>query len=265
MNKSTWVFVAVLSVLIAGGLAYRHFAQELDSRGATRLMRALEENDTEKVEELLDKADLNVRDKSGQTALFYAARHAQQPQMIYKLILAGADPLTTDKQGYTPLMAAAASNPHPAIVKVLARQGGFSKEQQSNKDKALFVAARNNGVPVIKMLLIAHADPAAQDDHGRQVADYLADNPKLSETEKADLRQVMMMLEILQAREAFAMSFAAKPSAKAQAEPGPAPKSKAAKKPVEKKIEEAASSPQSLTQAVSSGPAEKAAMPEVAK
>ncbi len=235
MKKSTWVFVAVLSVLIAGGLAYRHFAQELDSRGATRLMRALEENDTEKATDLLNKTDVNVRDKSGQTALFYAARHAQQPQIIHKLILAGADPLTTDKHGQTPLMTAAALNPNPVIVKVLAKQGGLSAAQQQNKDKALLVAARHNTLPVIKMLLIAHANPAAQDEHGHQAANYLAENTQLSDTDKTDLRQVMMLLEILQEREQFAAGFATK------AEPISTEKPKTAKKPVEKKIEESTS------------------------
>ncbi len=48
--------------LIGGGLLYRHFAQDVDSRGATRLMRAIEENDTEKAEKLLDGQEVNVRD-----------------------------------------------------------------------------------------------------------------------------------------------------------------------------------------------------------
>ena len=235
MSKGTWVFLAVLSVFLAGGFAYRHFAQELDSRGATRLMRALEENDTEKTEELLETADIHARDKSGQTALFYAARHAQQPQIIHKLLLAGADPLTTDKHGQTPLVAAAASNPYPAIVRVLARQGGVTQAQQHNKDQALFAAAHSNGAPVIKMLLIAHADPAATDANGRQAADYLAENTRLSEVEKTDLRQAMLVLEILQAREAFAEGFAVKQPADAKTTP--AVKPKPTKKPVEKKIE----------------------------
>lgn len=233
MNKSTWVFVAILSVLIAGGLAYRHFAQELDSRGATRLMRALEENDNEKVADLLETADIHARDKSGQTALFYAARHAEQPQILHKLILAGADPLTTDKHGQTPLMAAAASNPHPAIIKALARQGGSSQVQQQNKDKALFVAARYNTLPVIKMLLIAHANPAVQDEHGHQAAHYLADNTQLNDSDKTDLRQVMLLLEILQAREQFAPHSPAQPPVQTASTPTPA---ETVKKPVEKKL-----------------------------
>lgn len=242
-----WVFVAVLSVLIAGGLAYRHFAQELDSRGATRLMRALEENDSEKVADLLETADIHARDKSGQTALFYAARNAEQPQMIHKLLLAGADPLTTDKHGYTPLMAAASSNPHPAIIKVLARQSGLSAAQQQNKDKALLVAARYNVAPVVKMLLITHANPAAQDEHGHQATAYLADNPRLSDTDKTDLRQVMLLLEILQEREHFAAPLPV-PPAELKTETAISGKTEAVKKPVEKKLVPPVPSEESLPQ-----------------
>lgn len=234
MKKSTWVFIAVLSVVIAVGLAYRHFAQELDPRGATRLMRALEENDLEKMEDLLEKGNVDVRDKSGQTALFYAARHAQQPQIIHKLILAGADPLATDKHGYTPLMAAAASNQNPVITKVLARLGGNSPAQQHNKNRALKVAAQHNALPVIKMLLIAHASPAVQDEQGRQAADYLAENIKLTDAEKTDLRQVMLMLEIVEGREQF---FAGHMGKKNGPKPtGAAAQPSATKKPVEKKM-----------------------------
>lgn len=237
MSKSTWVFIAILSVIIAGGLAYRHFAQELDSRGATRLMRALEENDTEKTEDLLQTADIHARDKSGQTALFYAARHAQQPQIIHKLILAGADPLTTDKHGQTPLIVAAAANPNPTIVKVLARQGGLSTVQQHNKDRALFAAAHSNTLPVIKMLLITHANPSVQDENGHQAADYLTENPKLNDAEKTDLRQVMMFLEILESREHFAANYVGKQNIKPVLASVPQPS--AARKPVEKKMTEA--------------------------
>ncbi|MBR2081648.1 MAG: ankyrin repeat domain-containing protein [Elusimicrobiaceae bacterium] len=200
MKKSTWVLIGIIIGLISGGLLYRHFAQETDSRGATRLMRALEENDMTRMDDLLTSHAVNMRDKSGQTALFYAARHASQPQIIHKLILAGADTFATDKQGNTPLMIAAAYNPNPVITKVLARQGGTSSAQQQNKNKALLMAVRHNTLSVIKTLLIAHADPAFVTPDGRAVASYLAANEQLSETEKTDLRQVMLLLEIVDAR-----------------------------------------------------------------
>lgn len=212
MKKNTWILIAFLIGIIGGGLLYRHFAQERDSRGATRLMRALEENDTEKMQKLLNEAEINARDKSGQTPLFYAARHAQQPQIIHKLLLAGADNLATDKQGHTPLMNAARYNPNPAVTLVLARQGGLTPEQIRNKNEALFLAARHNTAAVIKMLLIAQASPSVTDRHHRHATDYLEQNEQLSQQEKTDLRQVMMLLEILEGREQFSATVKREPT-----------------------------------------------------
>lgn len=188
---------------VGGGLVYRHVAQERDSRGATRLMRALEEDDTQKMEKLLNKEEVNLRDKSGQTPLFYAARHTSQPQVIHKLLLAGADAFATDKYGNTPLMVAAKENPNPAVTLALAKQGGFSKRQTRNKNDALFLAAQYNRADIIKTLLVANASPAVEDANRYHAADYLATNEQLSEQEKTDLRQVMLVLEILEERELF--------------------------------------------------------------
>ncbi len=208
MDKRTWVFIAIMVGLISGGLLYRHFAQDIDSRGATRLMRAIEENDAEKVLKFLSVEEVNARDKSGQTALFYAARNATDPKVIYKLIVAGTDPLTTDKSGQTALTTAAKYNSSPAIIMALAKQGSPAAQQQENKDKALVRAAKYNTAEIIKTLLIAHARPAGQQPNERNASVYLADNEKLTEQEKADYRQVMLMLEILDRREQFAKSVA---------------------------------------------------------
>ena len=174
MDKRTWVFIAIMVGLISGGLLYRHFAQDIDSRGATRLMRAIEENDAEKVLKFLSVEEVNARDKSGQTALTTAAKY----------------------------------NSSPAIIMALAKQGSPAAQQQENKDKALVRAAKYNTAEIIKTLLIAHARPAGQQPNERNASVYLADNEKLTEQEKADYRQVMLMLEILDRREQFAKSVA---------------------------------------------------------
>ena len=186
---------------VCGGLMYRHYAQDIDSRGATRLMRALEDNDSSKVERLLEEEDVNVRDKSGQTALFYAAHHTTDPHVVYKLILAGADPLTVDKHNNTPLMIAAKYNPNVRVIRALAKLGNGQKEQ-FNKNRSLVLASRHNTGEIIKALLMAKASPAAIDSAQPAWA-YLDENPQLNEREKMDLRQVMLLLEILEAREKF--------------------------------------------------------------
>ena len=175
-------------------------------------MRALEENNTKKMDTLLSHTqDINARDKSGQTALFYAAHYAGNPQVVHQLILAGADPLVKDKQGYTPLMTAARFNAHPKIVLTLARHGGASAEQQANKDAALLIAAQYNTLPVIKNLLITHASPLALDKDGKGLADRLEQNQQISVGEKFSLRQALLVLEILDGREQFS-SLAYKPA-----------------------------------------------------
>ncbi len=204
MNTRTWIFVMAMVGLVGGGLLYRHFAQDVDSRGATRLMRAIEENDTEKAEKLLDAQEVNVRDKSGQTALFYAARNVTDPKVIYKLIVVGADPLATDKSGNTPLTTAAKYNTSPAVVMALAKQSAQSDQQQENIDKALVQAAKHNTAEVIKALLAAQANPVGAQGPKRNANVFLAENERLTEQEKQDYRQVMLVLEILEQRAKYA-------------------------------------------------------------
>lgn len=204
MSKHTWILIALLALFIGGGLLYRHYAQDVDSRGATRLMRAIEENDFEKALKLLDATEVNVRDKAGQTPLFYAAKHATDPKVIYRLIVWGADPLATDEDGHTPLTTAAKYNPSTSVVMALAKQGHKDPRQQGNKNEALAEAVKHNTASVIKTLLIAQASPAAIKNKGRDAATFLAENERLSEQEKALYRQVMLTLEILEEREKFA-------------------------------------------------------------
>lgn len=222
IKKSTWIVCGIILLLIGGGLLYRYVAQDVDSRGATRLMRALEENDITKTRQLLENGtDIHARDKSGQTALFYAARHTNDPLLLHKLVAAGADTLAKDKQGYTPLMTAAKYNTSPRILIALARYGRFLKEQTENKDKALAVAAQYNQADIIKTLLITGATPTDAD--GINTADLLTNNEQLSEQEKTDLRHVMLVLEILEARAKFRRENYPQPTEKRAESPRQAP------------------------------------------
>lgn len=244
MKKSTWVFIAFLAGIIGGGLLYRHFAQDTDFRGATRLMRALEDNKTENLEELLRlQGDVNRRDKSGQTALFYAARHASQPKIIHQLVLAGADVFITDNHGYTALMSAAENNNNPAVVTALAHYKGPTGEEVQDRNKALSLAVRYNNFEVIKTLLIAHASPEFEQGEERKIGEYIEQNKVLTSQEKTDLRQILLLLEILQGRERF-VPFSVPQPLKKETQQAVAPKDKKEKKvakqlpkPVEKQME----------------------------
>ncbi len=243
--------MAILAGLVCAGLLYRQVAQEVDSRGATRLMRALEENDTQRARELLETGtDIFAQDKSGQTALFYVARHAEEPALLYKLLLSGDNPLAQDKHGYTPLMYAAKYNPSPVLIKALAKHGGLSADYTANRNRALLVAARHNNLAVIKALLNTNASSAFTTPDGKTAADLLADNEHLSPQEKTDLRQALLVLEILEARNTFANNVKPGKAEKKSPQAKTSPAKKPVPKPTLKQMEQPVTQPlQAATQA----------------
>ena len=240
------MIIVILAGLVCAGLVYRRSAQDVDFRGATRLMRALEENDTQLARELLENGtDISVQDKSGQTALFYVARYAEEPSLLYKFLLSGADPLAQDKHGYTPLMYAAQHNSSPTLVRALAKHGGFSDEQITNRNRALLLAARHNNSAVIKTLLSTHASPSFTTPDGKTAADLLAANEHLSAQEKNDFRQAMLILEILEARSTFTNNIKSGKTDKesAPSKTIPTPIEKPASKPTLKQMEQSVDHP----------------------
>ena len=124
MKRNTILFILVIGALISGGLYYRYLGEETDERGATKLMQALEHEEqlTKETARLIKRSDdVNERDLAGQTALFYAARHAKDPQAVRNLIEAGADAYITDNEGRTALMNAAQYNESVAVAEELVK------------------------------------------------------------------------------------------------------------------------------------------------
>lgn len=199
MNKSTLWTVLIVGILLAGGMYFRYRDAGLDERGATRLMRAFEEQaQTKDTLRLIKRSeDLNVRDKSGQTALFYAARYTQDDALLREMLAAGANLHAADREGKTPLMIAAQYNPSPEVVSVFAVNGAHVNAADNRGDTALMLAAKGNTSDVIKMLLRSKADPDLKNNQGQSAADLLAENEKLSTEEKVDYRQAMLILSIL--------------------------------------------------------------------
>lgn len=200
MKKNTIFIFLIVAALLTGGLYFRYHGKETDARGATRLMRSIESNaglkDTVK---LIEKSnDVNVRDKSGQTALFYAARHAQDPRVIRDLLMAGANLHIADNMGQTALMTAAQYNPAVEVLEEFTKNGAHVNAADNAGNTALLLAAQYNTAPVIKSLLRAKADPDAKGPEGQTASEALAANQKLNEQEKTDYRQAMLVLSILQ-------------------------------------------------------------------
>lgn len=197
--KKYLVWIGIAACLAVGGVYYRYHGLDLDERGATLLMRAYEENsDSKKTERLIKRAkDVNKRDKSGRTALFYAARHTQDAEAVRRLLEAGADPSAADKRGRTALMTAAELNPSAAVLEALASGGSPVDAADAAGETALTLAARHNRAAVIKILLRAGANPDVKTAGGMTAAELLAQNEKLTEQEKTDYRQAMLVVAIL--------------------------------------------------------------------
>ncbi|MGN0016526.1 MAG: ankyrin repeat domain-containing protein [Candidatus Avelusimicrobium sp.] len=197
--KKYAVFIGIAVLLLGAVAFYRYHGRDVDERGATLLMRSLESrDDLTKTRRFIKRADdINARDKAGRTALFYAARYAADAIAIQHLLEAGAEPNLADKQGHTALMKAAEENPSPAVAEALLLGGAKINAADGTGETALTLAARNNKAAVIKILLRAGADPDVKTRDGKTVAELLAENEKLSEEEKTDYRQAMLVLSIL--------------------------------------------------------------------
>lgn len=204
MDKKNFFWIGLIVLIIGGGLTYRYFVRDTDSRGATRLMRAIEQNDSLKsTAKLIQKApDVNVRDKKGQSALFYAIKYSQDEELVRNLLMAGADITTPDKNGDTPLLLAARENPSAEILEMLVHYGGDVHQTDKNGYTPLLLAARYNAGTAIEALLRTDADLGRAGKDGKRVKDLLAENMKLSDLEKNNYRQVMFVVELLETRAA---------------------------------------------------------------
>ena len=204
MEKHHIFIIGLIVLLIGGGLVYRHVTRDTDSRGATRLMRAIEQNDSFKsTSKLIAKTqDINARDKKGQSALFYALKHSQDEELVRSLLMAGADADTPDSHGDTPILFAARNNPSAEIMDMLVHYGGNVHQTDKNGFSPLALAARYNTGEVITALLRTDASLDITDKNGKNLEDLISENMKLSDMEKNNYRQVIFIVSLLEARAA---------------------------------------------------------------
>ena len=90
---------------------------------------------------LLQGADPNLADRSGETALHYAVK-LQQPQNVLQLLRYGADPATKGKEGLTPLEIAHALH-DPTLLKLIRETRPLVGDDSNQIDRFKLAAAGN--------------------------------------------------------------------------------------------------------------------------
>ncbi len=199
MNKNLYVFLAAAIILVAGGLYHRHRINGADERGATQLMRLLENPDNKRIPKrfLKHNKEINVRDNAGQTALFYAVRHKAEREIVRQLVEAGADIQITDNNDRTVLMEALQHKASMEVILELLNHGASVNAQDDKGDTVLLMAAERGSPELVKVLLRAGADPDIANQAGKKAADLVKKNKNFSEQEKNLYHQAMLVISII--------------------------------------------------------------------
>lgn len=197
MNGNIDCVQTILSVLLTAGVS----VDIANQYGYSPLMIATYKGNFRAVELLLkNKADPNLQNKKGQTALHFAVGYAQ-PESAFLLLKAGANPNTCSAQGLTPLMArydGDNSEKYLKCVELLLEKGAkitgpkredlpqSLKQDNTFKEKSVLHRILNTkNEDVIKLLLVRGADANEPDDAG--------DTPLVKATEMA-LEKTMVNL-----------------------------------------------------------------------
>ena len=193
---------------------------ERDASGRTLLMRAAKEGNEWELKQLIDsKANVNLKDSDGWTALMYAVRYSGSLECVEKLLEAGADVTAKNSYGFSSLVLAACYNGNPqiltkllenykasdkevlrALVFLLSEQN-ISERQQLSKlqifmDKAvplnilyegktplMYAAQYGNSTKVLQILLDNQSSVTMRSTEGKTAFDYATNNNNLAHNE----------------------------------------------------------------------------------
>jgi ankyrin repeat protein len=143
--------VAATAVLVVS------FASWASASGPSPVADAVMKRDTAAVGALLkQKADVNVTQPDGSTAVHWAVYHGDL-EMLNALIGAGARVRVANRHGATPL-ALACINGSTRIIERLLKAGADPNERGPNGETALMMASRTGVVAAMRVLLTAGAD-----------------------------------------------------------------------------------------------------------
>ncbi|CAE7267753.1 invs, partial [Symbiodinium necroappetens] len=164
----------VLHVAVRGrlnDLALHLISQGVDlescnEMGRTPLVQACIKNTPEVITALLAaRADVNIKDSSGRSAVYYAAMK-ENAAVVQQLIEAGADPEelenvdleSCNEMGRTPLVQACIKNAPEVITALLAARADVNIKDSSGRS-AVYYAAMKENAAAVQQLIEAGADP----------------------------------------------------------------------------------------------------------
>lgn len=116
-----------------------------DISGRTRLMKAAKAGDLKLLDNLIfSKANVNLKDNEGWTALMFAARFSENPEVIKLLIANNADVFAKNNYGITALKLSAGFNKNSEITRLILEK----HLSRDNEVRNCFIYAITNGAPV---------------------------------------------------------------------------------------------------------------------
>ena len=136
-----------------------------------KLFEAVDNENITEIKSLLNQgANVNVREKDGQTPLHYAA-YLNNINIAKLLIDSGADVNVQDKDGWAPLRWAT-HNGHPEIAKLLIEYEADVNARDNFATSSLHYAVKKGYYDIAKLLIENGADPFIKDTFGETPLDY---------------------------------------------------------------------------------------------
>ena len=189
---------------------------EVDENGVTLLMKAAKSGNDWEIKTLIDsKANINVQDKDGWTALMYAVRYQESLTCVELLLNAQADIKIKNNFDLTALIIAACYNNNPEILKRLLNYYSSSEKEvtkafnlllsenhssefsqivkvklfieksvplnsfYNGKTPLMYAAEFSNSTNIIKILIDNNAITTLRSTEGKTAFDYAKDNNNL--------------------------------------------------------------------------------------
>ena len=125
---------------------------------------------------LLDKADVETKNKRGETALYLAAKLGRA-DMVKSLLDKGADPAVADNQGDSPLLVAIQAGQSATVAALLqSKKIDVNKADPATGQTALQRAAIVGNTQIADALMGSGADTQIKDAQGKTASDLANDN-----------------------------------------------------------------------------------------